>query len=217
MSDLPDQTTVETPKEQLFVRNLQTKTTTLISVEKKGEPDEGGPAGGAIGPATISADGSTVAWVSMNAPEQTVFLSGEDPSRTTGYYLWRHWQEPGATTRRITGIADPEDPECPSEGAIEAANHTITGPCYGPLTYPEGQLVPIFGTAPGLSEDGYTVAFLAAAALRPDVTKADGLDLFLTNMRPGVTRKAGTRELTLGVSIRRTGLDAVDRIDCAFP
>ncbi len=199
MSDLPDEATVETPKEQLFVRNLQAKTTILVSRIKKGEPNEGGPAGGAIGPATISADGSTVAWVSMNAPEQTVFLSGEDPSKTTGYYLWRRWQEPGTATRRITGITDPEDPECPSEGSVEAANHTATGPCYGPLTYPEGQLAPIFGTAPGLSEDGYTVAFLAAAALRPDITKSIGLDAFVTSMAPGITRKAGTRELTLGV------------------
>ncbi len=195
MSDLPDQASVETPKEQLFVRDLQTQTTTLLSHDMGSSE----PAGGAVGPATISADGSTVAWVSMNAPEQTVFFSGEDPSKTTAYYLWRRWQEPGAKTRRITGIADPEDPECSSQGSVEAANHVISGPCYGPLTYPEGQLAPIVGAAPGLSEDGYTVAFLAAAALRPNITKAIGLDAFVTSMAPGVTRKAGTRELTLGV------------------
>jgi len=195
MSDFPDQATVETPKEQLFVRDLQAQTTTLLSRDS----ENGDPAGGAIGPATISADGSTVAWVATNAPEQTVFLSSEEPSKTTAYYLWRRWREPNAKTRRVTGIADPEDPECPPEGGVEAANHTASGPCYGPLTYPEGQLAPIVGTAPGLSEDGYTVAFLAAAALRPDVLKATGLDAFVTSMAPGVTRKAGTRELTLGV------------------
>ena len=194
-SDLPDQAAVETPKEQLFVRDLQAHTTTLLSRDMA----SGEPAGGAIGPATISADGSTVAWVSMNAPEQTVFLPGEDPSKSTAYYLWRRWEEPKALTRRITGTADPEDPECPPEGSVEAANHIASGPCYGPLTYPEGQLAPIVGTAPGLSENGYTVAFLAAAALRPNVIKATGLDAFVTSMAPGVTRKGGTRALTLGV------------------
>ncbi len=158
-----------------------------------------------MGPATISADGSTVAWVSTNAPEQAPFLTGEDASNTTGYYLWRRWQEPDAITRRITGIADPEDPECPPGGSVEAANHTATGPCYGPLTYPEGQLAPIVASAPALSEDGYTVAFLAAAALRPDITKSIGLDAFVTSMAPGVTRKSGTRELTLGAPSGESG------------
>lgn len=194
-SDLPDLGAVQTPREQLFVRDMQAQTTTLLSRDI----GTGEPAGGAIGPATISADGSTVAWVSMNAPEQTVFLPGEDPSKSTAYYLWRRWQESGAETRRVTGAADPEDPECPPEGSVEAANHIATGPCYGPLTYPEGQLAPIVGAAPGLSENGYTVAFLAAAALRPKVIKASGLDAFVTSMAPGVTRKSGTRELTLGV------------------
>lgn len=215
-SDLPDQAAVTTPPQQLFVRDLQDDTTTLISRTSPGnEPGPncgaggttagGEPACGALGPATISADGSTVAWVSTNAPTQTVFLTGEDASNTTAYYLWRRWQEPEAATRRITGIADPEDPECPPGGSVEAANHTATGTCYGPLTYPEGQLAPIVASAPALSEDGYTVAFLAAAALRPDVTKSIGLDAFVTSMAPGVTRKAGTRELTLGAPSDESG------------
>jgi hypothetical protein len=215
-SDLPDQGAVTTPPQQLFVRDLQDDTTTLISRTSPGsEPGPncgaggtkagGEPACGAVGPATIGADGSTVAWVSTNAPEQTAFLTGEDASDTTAYYLWRRWQEPGAKTRRITGIADPEDPECPPEGSVEAANHTASGPCYGPLTYPEGQLAPIVASAPALSEDGYTVAFLAAAALRPDVTKSIGLDAFVTSMAPGVTRKVGTRELTLGAPSGESG------------
>ena len=201
-SNLPSRAGVETPPRQLFVRDLQAKTTTLISGNAvTGEP-AGGPAktGGAIGPASISADGSTVSWVSIDAPEQTRFLPGEVEDYELPYYLWRRWQEPSAVTRRITGIADPEDPECHEGEGVSSANPTATGPCYGPLSEQEDSLASIDGTAPALSEDGYTVAFLAGAPLRPNVTKASGLDIFLTSMAPGVTRKADTRELTLAVN-----------------
>ena len=199
-SDLPGQSGVETPPRQLFVRDLQAKTTTLVSLKKKGEPEEGEPAGGAIGPASISADGSTVSWVSLNAPAQTRFLPGEVENPSQAYYLWRRWQEPAAVTRRVTGIADPEDPDCHEGEGVNPSDPTARGPCYGPLSEPEASLAPINGADPALSEDGYTVAFLAGAALRPNITKESGLDVFLTSMRPGVTRKGGTRELTLAVS-----------------
>jgi Tol biopolymer transport system component len=208
-SDLPDHAAVDTPAGNLFVRDLSAKTTTLITRTAVGnEPEEcgtsgtlagGEPACGATGPATLSADGSTVAWVGSRAVSQTVFLVGESPQRSTPYYLWRRWQEPAAATRRITGIADPEDPACPPGGEVTLSS-TATGPCYGPLSEQESDLASIGGAAPGLSADGYTVAFLAGAALRPNVTKSTGLDVFTTSMRPGITRKAGTRELTLAVS-----------------
>jgi len=199
-SDLPDHSAVDTPPRELFVRDLQAKTTTLLSRKMTTTTHPSGdPAGGAVGPATISADGSTVSWVATNAPEQTPFLSGESPNANQSYYLWRRWQEPEAKTRRVTGIADPEDPGC-HEGEEITTDPTASGPCYGPLTYPEERLSPIVGVAPGLDADGYTVAFLAGSALRPDVAKANGLDVFLTSMRPGVTRKSGTRELTLAAS-----------------
>jgi Tol biopolymer transport system component len=197
-SSLPEGSTATTPPDQLFVRDIATKTTTLITREKSGEPEAGGPAGGAGGPASISADGSTVAWVGSKASSQTVFLPGEDLDETIPYYLWQRWQEAGATTRRITGIADPEDPQCgPGEGIEQ--NPVRTGPCYGPLTYPEDSVTAIT-SPPSLSADGYTVAFLTGSGLRPLTPKADALDMFLTSMRPGVTRKAGTRELTLAVN-----------------
>jgi Tol biopolymer transport system component len=193
-SSLPEGSTPSTEPGQLFVRDLLEKTTTLVTRTKSGSP-----AGGAEGPATLSADGSTVAWVGRNAPEQTVFLAGEDLDETLPYYLWRRWQEPGATTRRVTGIADPEDPECPSGSSIKN-EATATGPCYGPLTLPENTSPGISSQVPALSADGYTVAFLAGAALRPNFLKPDALDVFLTSMGPNVTRKAGTRELTLAVN-----------------
>jgi Tol biopolymer transport system component len=197
-SSLPEGSTPTTPPGQLFVRNLRTKTTTLVTRKKKGEPEEGGPAGGAIGPASLSADGSTVTWLGEQAPSQTVFLRGEEPHEGTPYYLWRRWQEAGAVTRRITGIADPEDSECGLDESIEL-NPVLTGPCYGPLTYQEDSATAL-NASPAISGDGYTVAFLTGSGLRPNFLKADSLDLFLTSMRPGVTRKVGTRELTLAIN-----------------
>jgi Tol biopolymer transport system component len=198
-SSLPEGSTTATEKNQLFVRDLLAKTTTLVTRKKNGEPEAGGPAGGAEGPATLSADGSTVAWVGKNAGQQTAFLQGEDFESQVSYYLWRRWQESETPTRRITGIADPEDPECPLGSRISSGNPTVTGPCYGPLSTPESN--GISSQAPGLSGDGYTVAFLAGGELRPADTKSsEALDVFLTSMQPGVTRKAGTRELTLAVS-----------------
>lgn len=205
-SSLPEGSKL-TPPGQLFVRDLLAKTTTLVTRTAVGrEPEEcgtggtsagGEPACGANGPATLSADGSTVAWVGSYAESQTIFLPGESDDISTPYYLWRRWQEADAHTRRVTGVADPEDPEC-NGGAI-TGNPTATGPCYGPLTFPESH-AGISSQAPGLSADGYTVAFLAGSAFRPNTLKPESLDVFLTSMSPGVTRKVGTRELTLAVN-----------------
>lgn len=204
-SNLPDHAAVDTSPRQLFVRDLQAHTTTLLSRDTTTVTyASGDPAAGATGPASISADGTAVAWVAGNAPAQTRFLPGESLDPSQPYYLWKHWQEPGAPARRVTGLADPDDPAC-SPGAEVTQNPQTIGPCFGPLSEQESGLASIAGVAPYLSADGYTVAFLAGAALRPNITKSNGLDVFLTSMRPGVTRKAGTRELTLGVSSGNPG------------
>jgi Tol biopolymer transport system component len=205
-SNLPDHSALDTEPGQLFVRDLAAKTTTLLSRDSTTVTyPSGDPAGGATGPASISADGSTVAWVATNAETQTRFLPGESPVSNQPYYLWRRWQEAKAITRRITGLADPDDPACLPGEEVKIERPQEEGPCYGPLSEQESDLASIAGTAPGLSEDGYTVAFLAGAALRPNITKSTGLDVFLTSMRPGVSRKQGTRELTLGVSSGNPG------------
>jgi hypothetical protein len=189
-SSLPEGSTPTTPPGQLFVRDLQAKTTTLVT-----RKTAGGPAGGAEGPATLSADGSTVAWVGEAAPSQTVFLPGEDLDESIPYYLWRRWQEPDSATRRVTGIAEPE---CNPVEHIEL-NPAAEGPCYGPLSFPESDLASINETAPGLSADGYKVAFLAGSELRPGNTKPDALDLFTTDMESPHTPKNSTSEITLAV------------------
>lgn len=199
-SSLSAGTTPSGPPDELFVRNVRTDTTTLVTRKKQGEPEEGGDAGGASGPASISADGSTVAWLGFHAPAQTVFQKGEVAEETSGpYYMWQRWREAGAKTRRITGISDPEDPECNPNEEINPDDPIATGPCYGPLTYPEAS-GGLSGVTPGLSANGDTVAFLANSSLREYQLKANALDLFVTSMAPGVTRKDGTSELTLAVS-----------------
>lgn len=181
-----------TPPFELYVRDLGGHTTTLVTQTTGGSPS---PAGGAFGPASISGDGSTVAWTGANAASQTPFLSGEFPNPNSSFYLWRR-VAPGAPTRRVTGIADLDDPGCDPQTGSVSSSQTATGACYGPLTVPDGYNADISQLAPALSQDGYTVGFLTGAGPRPTQSTGSGLDAYMTSMAPGVTRKAGTRELS---------------------
>ncbi len=196
-SDLPAQPTPDTPAGQLFVRDMAARTTTLVTATR--DPGTGAmttqPAGGAVG-AGISADGTTVAWTGSNAAQQTRFLGGEIQEAGFLYYLWRRLADgPAAPTRRVTGIADPDDPGCPP-AASNFFDGTSTGPCFGPLTDQEGSRAGISSLLPALSGDGYSVAFLTGSGLRPTEFPGTTLDLFLTDMRAGTSRKSGTVELT---------------------
>jgi Tol biopolymer transport system component len=206
-SDLPDHTGVDTPAGQVFVRDLATKTTTLITRAMAG----GAPTGGATGPAVLSADGSTVVWVGGNAAPQTRFQPGENIDDTVHYYLWRRLDGAGGT-RRITGMADVDDPACAPTTPVEPLPD-VTGPCYGPLSSFEEDDTNLSTTPPAVSTDGYRIAFLTSGGKRPLAFNNSGLDLFLTDMHPGVTRKAGTVELTrdgIGSDPRGTaGIQAV--------
>lgn len=196
VSDLPASAAVDVPAGQVFVRDRATNTTTLVTAER----DSGTgamtqvPAGAAIG-AALSSDGTTVAWTGGNAASQTPFLNGENPSPSFLYYLWRRVADgPSAPTRRITGIADPEDPACPVNDPF--FDQGQLGPCFGPLTDQEGLRSGIFSQLPAMSGDGNTVAFLTGAGPRPIPNTGPGLDLFVTEMTPGLTRKQATVELT---------------------
>jgi Tol biopolymer transport system component len=210
-SDLPASPTATVPAGQVFVRDLAARTTALISEEL--EPASGlmteQPAGGALG-AAISGDGSTVAWTGRNAPAQTRFVAGENTDANFNYYLWRRVADgpgapvlagPQAPTRRITGLADPDDPLCrqaeeANPGMTTNFDSTSTGPCFGPLTDQEANRSDISSQLPALSRDGYTVAFLTGAGPRPIAFTGPGLDLYVTRMNPGLSRKQATAELT---------------------
>jgi Tol biopolymer transport system component len=196
-TDLPASGAVDVPAGQVFVRDRVADTTTLVTAKR--DPESGAmtsaPAGGAAG-AALSADGTTVAWTGGNAGDQTRFLGGENPEPSFPYYLWRRVADgPAAPTRRITGLADPDDPACPP-GSSTNFDQSSTGPCYGPLTDQEANRTSISGQRPALSGDGLTVAFLTGAGPRPLAFTGPGLDLYVTHMDSGLTRKAATVELT---------------------
>jgi len=188
-SDLPAQAAPDTPPGQAFVRDLPSRRTILVTAART----DGSPAGGANGSVVLSGDGSTVVWAGGNAALQTRFLPGERSDFQINYYLWRHVD--GGGTRRVTGMADPDDPACDPSVQLQF-DPAVSGPCYGPLTSYEEESTSLVNTVPGVSRDGNRVAFLTSAGLRPTNANQSGLDAFVTDMSPGVTRKAGTVELT---------------------
>lgn len=193
-SDLPDSAAIDTPPNQVFVRDRASNTTTLVTRRTSG----GAPAGGALGESGISADGSTVVWTGQNATTQTRFLPGENEQDSVFYYLWRRVADgPAAPTRRVTGIADPDaDPSACPPGSSVSLDPTADGPCFGPLGDQEGVRSDLLSELPALSADGRRVAFLTGASPRPGPETAPGLDLYITDMSPGVSRRQGTIELT---------------------
>ncbi|MBK5220417.1 MAG: PD40 domain-containing protein [Thermoleophilia bacterium] len=202
-SDLPARATADAAAGQIFVRDLNAATTTLVTAVRDGGSElmTAEPAGGGLGTA-LSADGTTVAWTGRNAAAQTRFLSGENTDPAFNYFLWRRAPfGPEQQTRRITGLADPDDPICrqmeeADPSMVTNFNPNATGPCFGPLTDQEGNRSDITAQVPALSGDGYAVAFLSGAGPRPVVQSGPGLDLYLTDMRPGLSRKQSTTELT---------------------
>lgn len=170
---------------QVLVRDLAARTTRLVTF-RRGAPADA--VGGALGQAGISGDGTTVVWTGRGADEQVRTVPGESLDPQAFSYFW---QRQGEETRRISGATDPDDPAC----VAYVPSDTASGPCYGPLADIEQGTTGIVSQLPSLSDDGYRVAFLTSASPRPRVAGST-LDLFVTDMRPGVSRKAGTVELT---------------------
>ncbi|MGH2853596.1 MAG: TolB family protein [Solirubrobacteraceae bacterium] len=229
-----------TPADQVAVRYIESNKTVLVSRcyfncgESAGagaaEPVVGNGQLGAVYPgerlafpsvqetgewpgASISADGSTVAWMGEDIGEQAATLPAEtfEPKYTEP--LWRRIA-PGSETQteRVTGGSDPGNPLCAASG--EAALPTTpssSDPCQGPFVVEQGESTTtgIWGESrgigdfiPRLSADGYTVAFLSEERLL-----AEGLDfgrggagqpsdLFLADMHPGLTRDQALTPLT---------------------
>jgi hypothetical protein len=202
--------TCPTPPDQVVVRNLDTQATTLVSVARTslgGEPQPvpygaaltGTPLSGNIGlgslhvdlpvsdsTAAISADGSTVAWMGVNIPEQAQV--NQDPpteGHLDGYAepLWRRIAEgPMAPIRRVLAGDDPSTPACPPEcsggldlewdtQAISAQEYTGAAPEFGSFTSKaalgggfgadDGFYDALDAVTPQLSENGLTVALLS--------------------------------------------------------
>lgn len=191
-SNLPDGGAATVAAQQVFVRDIASRTTTLMTRDR----DTGAPAGGGLAAAVISGDGNAALWVGREAPAQTLFLAGEGANPIYEHYLYRRLdQGPSAPTRRITGIVDLDDPSCSPSGTI-VDNPAATGPCYGPLSQVEAYVGGISSQVPAISHDGWRIAYLTNASPRAQPQTGFGGDLYVTDMSPGVSRKAGTLELT---------------------
>ncbi|HTZ86726.1 MAG TPA: hypothetical protein VMB05_08670 [Solirubrobacteraceae bacterium] len=157
--------------------------------------------------ASISADGTTVAWMGVSVGRQVHLLSGEAPRASYTEPLWRRIADgPGAPVRRITGGSDPSNPACAGSGeASLPGKATLSDPCQGPFAATQEGGAGIWrGGAgdpiPRLSGDGYSVVLLANAPLVAlgenfGITEPQS-DLYEVNMHEGLTRVAALRPLT---------------------
>ncbi len=158
--------------------------------------------------ASISADGTTVAWLGVNVDRQARMLPAEAPLDSYTEPLWRRIADgPGAPVRRITGGSDPQAPGCAASGELALpATPVLSDPCQGPFA--SSQLGRSTGTwsagtgnvIPQLSADGYTVALLSNA---PPVSLGQGFvaseiksDVYVVDMHEGISRRQALRPLT---------------------
>jgi Tol biopolymer transport system component len=165
--------------------------------------------------ASISADGSTVAWAGQAVGEQVPTLSGEPLRGSYSAPLWRRIGEgEQAPTRLVAGGADPT-----AQGCIEHPEAALpeppseADPCQGPFrTGPGSEGIWTGGIGdeiPRLSADGQYVAFLATAPL---VSLGNDFgqepehpaDLYVANMQEGLTLDRSLRQLTELASPRNT-------------
>lgn len=163
--------------------------------------------------ASLSADGSTVAWMGEDIGQQAALLGEEIRSPDYTEPLWRRI-EPGSetSTERVTGGSDPANPACVASGEGNLpASPSPSDPCQGPFVienqgHPRGIVNENGGQTgdfvPRLSADGYTVAFVSQAPLatlgenfgRPKTGQES--DIYVVNMHPGLTRDQALTPLT---------------------
>ncbi len=170
--------------------------------------------------ASISADGTTVAWMGQNVGLQARMLADEHPSPYYSEPLWRRIADPTTPIERVTGGSDPASPGCAESGQLALPEPPVPGePCQGPfLSRLQGSTFEqpgIFNSSqktllspgdpiPRLSGDGWKVVFLsraepAAAAGSPFAAQrieGEPADLYVADMHPGLTRTAALTTLT---------------------
>ncbi len=158
--------------------------------------------------ASISGDGTTVAWMGDDISEQARTLPGEKLLAPYSEPLWRRIGDgPGAPIRRVTGGGDPENPACAASGeSALPSTPLLSDPCQGPFSASqEGRTAGIFSgnigdDVPRLSADGYSVVFLSNSPLAAIGQVFGGeepkSDLYLVNMHQPLTRMQALRPLT---------------------
>ncbi len=171
--------------------------------------------------ASLSADGSTVAWMGEDIGQQARMLPGESPPPLYTEPLWRRIAAGSQTsTERVTGGSDPANPACAASGeTVLPSPASASDPCQGPFQaiatrgnqssgiWTEGGTSGGEGDfVPRLSADGYTVAFIASAvpvALGTGFANAEGgetPDVYVANMHAGPTRDQALTALTAPAS-----------------
>lgn len=189
-----------TPAREILLRDLKTRQTTLVSSEYDPQTNEdtgapvplsgirGSEYGAAyrlatfesarFGGASISADGSTVAWLGQDIGRQAKLLPGEQTAYDAEINepLWRRVQEgASAPTRRVTGFSEPESPACAASGQSKLEGTPATDPCQGPFAAVGEPLFQLLAASEGmnfvpqLSENGNRVAFLASTPTTAEV------------------------------------------------
>ncbi|HEV3071637.1 MAG TPA: hypothetical protein VGY76_09485 [Solirubrobacteraceae bacterium] len=232
MAGEPPKLTCPAGPDQVVVRALDAKTTTLVSAtlaSRGGKPEAvplgaaltgptfAGPLNLAIGGSTelavgastaaISADGSTVAWMGIEIPQQVPLdhppLTGGPHARGYAEPLWRRIADgPDAPTRRVLAGDDPSAPECPpacpggldlewDTQGLSPQEYTGAAPEYGSYTSQAGQATgfaagaglgyPLTAVTPQLSADGMQVALLST---QPDFGHDPEFGLFNQSRPP---------------------------------
>lgn len=194
-----------TPAGQIVVRNLETMETTLVSTERDPEtgtmtrlPVQGGaivqlPQLPLLAGASLSADGTTVAWLGANvhrqvplAPGEATAIAAESSASPFPYDepLWRRVADgPDASTRRIVG----------GEGSpFTALTQRSTE-----FNAAEGWLgISGIEGVPQLSADGWAVALIG--------NPTNATNVFVVDMRDGLNRAEAVRQLTAEVPLQPT-------------
>jgi hypothetical protein len=206
-----------TPPGQVAVRGLDTHTTTLVSVCTNscaaGGTQVGGPVnwpnlfglGGATvdDDAVISADGTTVAWLSQfgavqqEAPtlaNEQILYGGQPAGLADVEAVWRRIADgPAAPTLRITGEVDALRPGCPAGAQVTLASQPPAA-CEGPLD--AGNSSGSAFSHLSLSGDGYEVVLLSPAPLFTSQDQNPTVEAYLVDMHNGLTRDQATTALT---------------------
>jgi hypothetical protein len=237
---------ISTPGAQVAVRDIDTRATTLVSqtMGSLGSTPEPVPSGAALtdnstgtgklagkqdsgdgdSTASISADGTTVAWMGINIPAQAPANATTDSANghANEYAepLWRRITDgQAAPTRRILGGDDPTGP-CPGgcSGPLDMQWTGPTNPAVGQDQGPErGSFVnyngfdgatAVTGTGltnvtPQLSADGRTVAILSTQPTTGQdpvfgvhVPNNVSANAFVVNMADGLSRSQALTRLT---------------------
>jgi len=159
--------------------------------------------------ASISADGTTVAWMGVNVGQQVKTLPGEELAVEYAEPLWRRIADgPSAPIRQVAGGAEASDPACAASGEARLPfTPSASDPCQGPF-FGEAQNRNVgemtsgepVDPVPRLSGNGYVVAFLADAPL---VSLGLGFgieglhtDAYVTDMHEGQRRIQALHQLT---------------------